>query len=113
MQFPRRCVAPGIYIVGIATFVDAIESSLNRIACETAPSWRHQRTRGAFNVPAAHFAVSSPTSSPIRPKRPLFGIDRSMGVRVGDGMCSLARLRWGGQADCCGLLSVGNLMLWS
>ena len=77
-------------------FVGVVESSLNRIACETAPSWRHQRTRGAFNVPAAHIAVSSPTSSPVHPKRPLFGIDRSMGLRVGDGMYSLARLRWGG-----------------
>jgi len=31
--------------------------------------------------------------------------------RTLDGL--LARPRWGGQADCCGLLSVGNLMLWS
>ena len=37
MQFPRPCVAPHIRIVGIATFVDAVEHSLNRIACETAP----------------------------------------------------------------------------
>ena len=38
MQFPRHRVAPRIHIVGIATFADAIESSFNRIACETAPS---------------------------------------------------------------------------
>ena len=37
MQFPRPCVELHIRIVGIATFVDAVESSLNRIACETAP----------------------------------------------------------------------------
>ena len=36
MQFPRHRVAPRIHIVGIATFVDAVESSFNRIACETA-----------------------------------------------------------------------------
>ena len=37
MQFPRFGVAPHIHIVGIATFPDTVESSLNRIACETAP----------------------------------------------------------------------------
>ena len=36
MKFHHPCVAPNIRIVGIATFVDAVESSLNRIACETA-----------------------------------------------------------------------------
>ena len=46
MQFPRPCVAPRIRIVGIATFVDTVEHSLNRIACETAPSERQQRARG-------------------------------------------------------------------
>ena len=40
MQFPRHCVAPRFHIVGIATFVDAVESSFNRIACETAASAR-------------------------------------------------------------------------
>ena len=35
---PPHCVAPRNHIVGIATFVDIVESSLNRIACETAPS---------------------------------------------------------------------------
>ena len=40
MQFPRHRVAPRIHIVGIATFVDAVESSFNRIACETAASAR-------------------------------------------------------------------------
>ena len=34
---PRPCVAPNIRIVGIAPFVEVVESSLNRIACETAP----------------------------------------------------------------------------
>ena len=40
MQFPRHCVAPRSHIVGIATFSDTVENSLNRIACETAPSAR-------------------------------------------------------------------------
>ena len=38
MQFPRHCVSLCIHIVGIATFADTVESSFNRIACETAPS---------------------------------------------------------------------------
>ena len=38
MQFPRHCVAPRFHIVGIATFVDTVENSFNRIACETAAS---------------------------------------------------------------------------
>ena len=42
MQFPQYSIAPHMCIVGIATFVDTVESSLNRIACETAPS---ERTR--------------------------------------------------------------------
>ena len=46
MQFPRPCVAPNIRIVGIATFVDTVESSLNRIACETASIERSQRACG-------------------------------------------------------------------
>ena len=46
MQFPRPRVESYIHIVGIATFVEAVESSLNRIACETAPSERQQRARG-------------------------------------------------------------------
>ena len=37
MQFPRPCIAPRIRIVGIATFVDTVEHSPNRIACATAP----------------------------------------------------------------------------
>ena len=40
MQFPQHCVAPRAHIVGIATFADTVESSFNRIACETAPSAR-------------------------------------------------------------------------
>ena len=43
---PRPCVAPRIRIVGIATFVDTVEHSPNRIACETAPSEHQQRARG-------------------------------------------------------------------
>ena len=38
MQFPRHCVSPRNHIVGIATCADTVESSPNRIACETAPS---------------------------------------------------------------------------
>ena len=38
MQFPRHRVTPRNCIVGIATFADTVESSFNRIACETAPS---------------------------------------------------------------------------
>ena len=38
MQFPRHCAAPRNHIVGIATFADTVESSFNRIACETAAS---------------------------------------------------------------------------
>ena len=40
MQFPRLRVESYIHIVGIATFVEAVESSLNRIACETASRMR-------------------------------------------------------------------------
>ena len=40
MQFPRHCVSLCIHIVGIATFADTVESSFNRIACETAASAR-------------------------------------------------------------------------
>ena len=42
MQFPQHRIAPHMCIVGIATFIDTVESSLNRIACETALS---ERTR--------------------------------------------------------------------
>ena len=38
MQFPRHRVSPRNRIVGITTFVDTVESSPNRIACETAVS---------------------------------------------------------------------------
>ena len=63
MQFPRHCVAPRFHIVGIATFVDAVESSFNRIACETAPrmcacthvgpmarAWDQHLARGPSNL---------------------------------------------------------------
>ena len=40
MQFPQHRATPRNHIVGIATFVDTVESSPNRIACETAPSAR-------------------------------------------------------------------------
>ena len=46
MQFPRPCITPCIRIVGIATFVDTVEHSPNRIACATAPSEREQRAHG-------------------------------------------------------------------
>ena len=46
MQFPQHRIAPHMCIVGIATFVDAVESSLSRIACETAPRMCARRTRG-------------------------------------------------------------------
>ena len=39
---PQHRIAPRVHIGGIATFVDTVESSLNRIACETGPS---ERTR--------------------------------------------------------------------
>ena len=38
MQFPQHRATPRNHIVGIATFADTVESSFNRIACETAPS---------------------------------------------------------------------------
>ena len=59
MQFPRFGVAPHIHIVGIATFPDTVESSLNRIACETAPSERPQRARGPASSPPGRRAVYS------------------------------------------------------
>ena len=40
MQFPQHRATPRNHIVGIATFADTVESSFNRIACETAPSAR-------------------------------------------------------------------------
>ena len=40
MQFPQHRAAPRNHIVGIATFADTVESSFNRIACETAASAR-------------------------------------------------------------------------
>ena len=59
MQFPRHCVSPRNRIVGIATFADTVESSPNRIACETAPSasclrsspraWTRSFARGLSN----------------------------------------------------------------
>ena len=40
MQFPQHRATPRNHIVGIATFADTVESSFNRIACETAASAR-------------------------------------------------------------------------
>ena len=57
MQFPRPCVASRIRIVGIATFVDAVESSLSRIACETAPRMCARRTRGPDSPPPDRWAA--------------------------------------------------------
>ena len=64
MQFPRPCVASRIRIVGIATFVDAVESSLSRIACETAPRMCARRTRGPASPPPDRRAASP--SAPAR-----------------------------------------------
>ena len=64
MQFPRPCVASRIRIVGIATFVDAVESSLSRIACETAPRMCARRTRGPDSPPPDRRAASP--SAPAR-----------------------------------------------
>ena len=50
MQFPRPCITPRIRIVGIATCVDTVEHSPNRIACETAPS---ERTRAHVGPPVS------------------------------------------------------------
>ena len=49
MQFPQHRIAPRVHIVGIATFVEAVENSLNRIACETASS---ERTRAHVGPPS-------------------------------------------------------------
>ena len=57
MQFPRPCVASRIRIVGIAPFVDAVESSLSRIACETAPRMCARRTRGPDSPPPDRWAA--------------------------------------------------------
>ena len=64
MQFPRPCVASRIRIVGIAMFVGTVESSPNRIACETAPSMCARRTRG----PAGWFPrrLAARSSAPAR-----------------------------------------------
>ena len=55
---PRPCVASRIRIVGIATFVDAIEHSLSRIVCETALSECWQRARGPASSPPDRRAAS-------------------------------------------------------
>ena len=57
MQFPRRSIASHIRIGGIATFVDAVESSLSRIACETAPRMCARRTRGPDSPPPDRWAA--------------------------------------------------------
>ena len=69
MQFPRPCVESHIRIVGIATFADTVEHSVNRIACETAPSERSQRARGPASPPPGtnhrqHVAPSTPCLPP-------------------------------------------------
>ena len=72
MQFPRPCIAPHIRIVGIATFKDNVESSLNRIACETAPSERTRAHVGPLASPLpgnrtqeAHSRACGPTISHV------------------------------------------------
>ena len=64
MQFPRHRVAPRIHIVGIATFADAVESSFNRIACETASRMCACTHVGPMaRTRARHFARGPDTSS--------------------------------------------------
>ena len=64
MQFPRHRVAPRIHIVGIATFADAVESSFNRIACETASRMCACTHAGPMaRTRARHFARGPDTSS--------------------------------------------------
>ena len=64
MQFPRHCVSLCIHIVGIATFADMIESSLNRIACETASRMCACTHMGPMaRTRARHFARGPDTSS--------------------------------------------------
>ena len=72
MQFPRFGVAPHIHIVGIATFPDTVESSLSRIACETAPSERTRAHVGPLVSPLpgnrtqeAHSRACGPTISHV------------------------------------------------
>jgi len=72
MQFPRFGVAPHIHIVGIATFPDTVESSLSRIACETAPSERTRAHVGPLASPLpgnrtqeAHSRACGPTISHV------------------------------------------------
>ena len=60
MQFHRHCVVPRIHVVRIATFVEAVESSLSRIACETAPS--ASCLRSSPRTWLRHFARGSDTS---------------------------------------------------
>lgn len=75
MQFPQHRIAPHIHIVGIATFVETVESSPNQIACETAPSERYQRARGPYIVrlgdPAIGLTRSAPQGSSSLADRPL------------------------------------------
>lgn len=75
MQFPWHRIAPHIHIVGIATFVETVESSPNQIACETAPSKRNQRARGPYIVrlgdPAIGLTRSAPQDSSSLADRPL------------------------------------------
>lgn len=75
MQFPQHRIAPHIHIVGIATFVETVESSPNQIACETAPSERYQRARGPYIVrlgdPAIGLTRSAPQDSSSLADRPL------------------------------------------
>ena len=67
MQFPRPCVVPHIHIVGIATFVDTVESSLNRIACETASSERTRAHVGPFMRAWARHLARGPSDPRMGP----------------------------------------------
>ena len=68
MQFPQHRIAPHIHIVGIATFVETVESSPNRIACETAPSVRYQRARGPSIVRLCAPAIGLTRERTARPR---------------------------------------------
>lgn len=68
MQFPRHRIAPDIHIVGIATFVETVERSPNRIACETAPNARHQRARGPSIVRLGAPAIGLTRERTARPR---------------------------------------------
>ena len=76
MQFPWHRIAPHIHIVGIVTFVETVESSPNRIACETAPSVRYQRARGPAIVRLGVPAIGLTRERTARPRACRSRVDR-------------------------------------